>query len=445
MRKFDQKTRFVLLVLAIIYRVLLRIVYINCLYPTYDYLGFKCELDNLLERMSFALFLIFTFFLNRSHKVKNELSDYLIWSLYVISFVPFSVMCGCGAFDIKFVIANHVYWLLMIIFYRFFSKIKIGKLPHFTAYGIEISEGALGLVGIISILINLFVSFRYVGFRIVFNILDVYSLRAEVKSAQIPTLLYYAFCWMRTIGVLLLAVSLLNRKRILTIIYMINLAISFSVDGMKSTFFSILITIALYFVVCIWKRKNVLKIMYLVLAGVSLLSIFENIVFGSKMILAFIFFRVEFLVVQLGSYFFDFFLKNEPDYFRASFLRHFGAVSPYKEYGINYLISGIYSGDYNSEANNGLISDAMTNFGLIGILIMPIVLMIVFRVFDYCSQGLDEYIVVVFGVYISLLLTNGFLLTSLMTNGLLILMLVLLFVKRNKEADARFQKKAMTV
>lgn len=438
MRKFDQKNRLVFLVLAIVYRILLRGIYINSFYPTYKYLGFKYKVDNILEMISFALFVIFTIFLNRAHNKKNEMSDYLIWSLYLISFIPFSVMCGCGAFDINFVVANHVYWLFLIIFYRLFSKIKIKKILYFTVNGIDINDRVLGLVGVISILINLFISYHYVGFRIVLDLFDVYSLRAEVSSAQIPTLLYYAFCWMRTIGVLLLAVSLLNHKRILTIIYTINMFLSFSVDGMKTTLFSALITIALYFVLCKWKSKIVLKTMYLGFIGISLLSIVENYVFKSKMILAFIFFRVEFLVVQLGSYFFDFFTKNEPDYFRASFLRHFGAVSPYKKYGINYLISGIYSGDYHSEANNGLISDAMTNFGIFGILIMPILLMCVFRMLDYYFQGLDEYLVVVFGAYISLLLTNGFLLTSLMTNGLLILMVVMLFVKRKERTDAVF-------
>lgn len=410
MRKFDQKCRFWLLMLAIIYRFLLRIIYIYSFYPTYKYLGFDYKVDHILEITSFALFIIFTVLLHRSHKPRNELSDYLIWSLYLISFIPFSVMCSCGAFDIKFVIANHVYWLFIIIFNRLFSKLKIKKLPYFTADGIEISDKLIGLVGIISLLINLFISYHYVGFRIVLDLFDVYSLREEVSSAQIPTLLYYAFCWMRTIGVLLLAVSLLNHKRVLTIIYTINMLISFSVDGMKTTLFSALITVVLYFIVYKWKHKSrlILKTMYLGFIGISLLSIVENLVIKSKMVLAFIFFRVEFLVVQIGSWFFDFFTKNEPDYFRASFLRHFGAVSPYKKYGINYLISGIYGGDYHSEANNGLISDAMTNFGIIGILIMPMILMLVFRVFDYCSQGLDEYLVIVFGVYISLLLTNGF-------------------------------------
>lgn len=443
MRKFNQKIRFELLMLAIIYRFLLRIIYVYSLYPTYKYVGFEYEANSILEIASFALFTIFTVLLHRSHKVRNEMSDYLIWSLYLISFIPFSVMCGCGAFDTKFVIANHVYWLLILIFNRLFSKIRIMKLPHLTADGIEISNKTIGLIGIVSILVNLFISYRYVGFRIVLDLFDVYSLRSEVSNAQIPTLLYYAFCWMRTIGVLLLAVSLLNQKRVLVIIYTINMLISFSVDGMKATLFSVMITFALYIIVCKWKpkRKIVLKTMYLSFIGISLLSFVEEFVIKSKTILAFIFFRVEFLVVQIGSWFFDFFIKNEPDYFRTSFLRHFGAVSPYKKYGINYLISGIYGGDYHSEANNGLISDAMTNFGIIGILIMPIVLMFVFRVFDYCSQGLDEYLVVVLGVYLSLPLTNGFLLTNLMTNGLLVLMFVLLFVRRNERTNTAFQMK----
>ena len=189
MRKFDQKNRLVFLVLAIVYRILLRGIYINSFYPTYKYLGFKYKVDNILEMISFALFVIFTIFLNRAHNKKNEMSDYLIWSLYLISFIPFSVMCGCGAFDINFVVANHVYWLFLIIFYRLFSKIKIKKILYFTVNGIDINDRVLGLVGVISILINLFISYHYVGFRIVLDLFDVYSLRAEKSVVFIPSTL----------------------------------------------------------------------------------------------------------------------------------------------------------------------------------------------------------------------------------------------------------------
>lgn len=134
----------------------------------------------------------------------------------------------------------------------------------------------------------------------------------------------------------------------------------------------LLLNIIIIFIV---KRKPKISCCKLFLYGLlcsSLLACVLGLFNENSIIASFLYYRTEFLPVLIGSNFYDFFTTHEPDYFRTSILSRFGVSSPYTDVGINFLISGIYSSyGYQSSANNGLISDAITNMGIMGLFVMP--------------------------------------------------------------------------
>jgi hypothetical protein len=134
---------------------------------------------------------------------------------------------------------------------------------------------------------------------------------------------------------------------------------------------------------------------------------------------------------MLNAYYFDFFINNTPDYFRQSILKYIGIQSPYPD--IRHMIGSIYFSRPEMGANSGLISDAITNFGVIGIVIMPIMIAIALRFFDNCVKGLNKRFYVALCVLVSYYFISSFFFTILLTHGFLALCIVFYILPRDSK------------
>ena len=127
-------------------------------------------------------------------------------------------------------------------------------------------------------------------------------------------------------------------------------------------------------------------------------------------------------------------MTHPPDYFKLSFLRHFGFISKYSN--LPRMIDMIYLGN-GSNANCGLIADAVTNFGVFGVIGYPAMFFCIMRIYDKVSDGLDNALKICASLYISIYLVNSFIMTSLVSHGILILFLIIYimtsFSSRNGE------------
>ena len=68
---------------------------------------------------------------------------------------------------------------------------------------------------------------------------------------------------------------------------------------------------------------------------------------------------------------------------------------------------------------------------IVGLFVMPLVLVVLFKLFDKCTLGIHKGLIITLGIQIALILVNIFLMTALLTNGLLVLLFLLAFVNRN--------------
>lgn len=276
----------------------------------------------------------------------------------------------------------------------------------------------------------LFISWRYSGFRINLNISNVYVLRSEARNYNFPIILKYLFGWTRILNAIFFCLSLLRKKKVMATLYFINQILSFGIDGMKSSMFIILVDLIIYILYRLKIYSDTFNLLSLGFIIISALTLCEVIFLKTIWLLSLMSYRMEFLPVRISSLFYDFFTKNEPDYFRSSFLRLFGFKSPYEK--IDFMISGIYSGNYNLAANNGLISDAITNMSYAGIIVMPMILVAFLRFFDRCSHGINDYLVLTLGLFYSITLSNMFFLPNLLTGGGIVAILIVLFINRER-------------
>ncbi|MGL5479555.1 MAG: hypothetical protein ACRDCB_10995 [Clostridium sp.] len=201
--------------------------------------------------------------------------------------------------------------------------------------------------------------------------------------------------------------------------------LSFSINGSKTVLFSTVLSVLLYI---IYNKKYIIRIP-MILALVNLSGIIEFFLFKSYNIVNFIIRRVFFVPNLLNYYYYDFFSINEPDLFKQSFLRHFGIKTMYPP--IDNMIGSIYFDKANMGANNGLFSDAYSNLGEIGLLIMPIIIVLSLKVLDFCARGLDTRIYVVSSITLAFVFISSNFFTILFTHGFLVLCLVLFLLPRN--------------
>ena len=81
--------------------------------------------------------------------------------------------------------------------------------------------------------------------------------------------------------------------------------------------------------------------------------------------------------------------------------------------------------DITGRANNGLFSDAYMNFGVIGIIIFPLILVLILKFIDGANVNIDNRIKFVIVCYLSFVLLGLPFSTFLISGGVLVTLMIL--------------------
>lgn len=410
---------------VLLYRCSLDIVYYALLSKWYGYAGFNLKFDSLHWIVSMLLLLLAIPALFKFTK-RSCMSDVIMLLLVYLSFIPFTTMVAFFPYKSDFIYANSIYWLLF-----FFLMRNLPVPQRICAIRTVDNDMVLTAVEALFAFVIIYISWRYAGFRFTISISNVYEYRLEAKMASIPMILRYLFAASRAVNPILLTYSMDRKKTVNVILLIVLQILSFSFDGSKTVLFTTLLGVLLYY----FYTETQLKKIPIYMTGLCVLTFLETTLLHTIFLLAYLVRRVMFVPNQLSAYYFDFFTTHTPDYYRQSFLRFFGAQSPYID--IDHLIAAIYFGKQEMGANSGLISDAITNMGIAGIIIMPIILALLLRFMDSLAVGINKRIYILPAVTTALNLINSFLPTILLTHGLLALFLILALIPKNTEAKER--------
>lgn len=421
----------------LLFRVVLDISYLVIISNLFSYQGFQNKFSLFFEFSSlFVLGLFSIAFYKIYINAENKISNVILLVMFLMSFVPFTSMFGFGMFQLNFIVANIVFWCCLLLF----STIPLKNIPVKWTYSIVfkfgkrvlLSETGIKILSLFFGLLVLYISGVYGGFRLNFNLENVYELRAEAKNFDLPVLIRYAFSWTRTVNAIFIAYYMQKRNWGWAILCFGIQMLNFGVDGSKTTFFLAIFAVAIN-VVPKFSLQRLNKWIVLGFLGLTFFCTTFYILFSNSLSISIwpvsLFVRrVMYLPIYISSNYFDFFTTFEPDYYRQSFLRLIGFVSPYSN--IPYMIGEKYFGEVTA-ANNGLLSDAVTNMGLVGIIIVSSFYALIFRILNKVSEGLDAKIHLTVAMYIAVVLVNTFLFTVLLTHGLLITMLILYLISRD--------------
>ena len=437
----NTESKRVLITLCSIYKLLLDYLYVQNISSIYGYYGgnygFSSNFSVIEYIFSWLIFLLFTnAILVITYRKQEKFSSLLLFIYYLFYFVPFTSMFY-GGYKYNFIIYSILVWTFLVRYYYLFSKHPL----NFTTNGVSVvpsSRLAFIVFIVLTILICLsvvYLSGKYTNFRLSFNEQYTYIYRVEAFDYQVSWFWGYLYSWSRLIIPLVLCIAVVNRRYIVASILFILKMLGFGYDGMR---LDLLITILSVGIALVYRNYNPVKnikrlfrAILLAMICICLLSVIEHFALGTGEIDRVITFRVLFLPNLIASWFITFFETHIPDFFRQSFLRFFGYESPYAGMGLDYIISDFIFGD-NGRANNGLVADCMTNYGVVGFLFQPFFVTLWAHIVNKVSNDMHISIILMLAVYFSYCLTNNFFTIILFTNGGFIVILYLSVLKRIK-------------
>ncbi len=426
----------------VLFRICLDLVYFNILSVYFIYDGYLDRRNTLGLIVSWVVVIASFFHIKRILITSEDrVSNTIIIFIYFLNFIPFTTTIYAGTEHLLYIILNCIFWFVFVFMTNMLSKKPLKLLPTIKTGTYTLNNKLIATIGLASVFIVFYVSWRYTGFRLKFNFLNIYDIRLEAREYSWPTVLIYLYSWTNAINNVLFAYCLIKKKNLFALLFFLTQMLSFGVAGNKGVF---LLPFLVFLVVKIYQNHSIVRMKIITLYGLlslSLFSIIEYIIYKSFYLASLFVRRVMFTPCILNRFYFDFFSNHEPDFYRGSFLRFFGATSPYSSYGgIPYMIGSIYYNSPIMSCNNGLFSDAFSNMGYIGIIVLPIIISLFLYLFDRSTLQLDSRITFVSCIYLAMNLIASVFTTVLLTHGFLVLIFMTWFMRREGRDSSVTQK-----
>ena len=429
------------LTLICVHRLLLDFCYFSYINPFYSYDADNAFFDYRTKETFFLswIILIGSFFFAKKFFEENEEtgSSMVIFLVYLVSYVPFTTLVYSGIISNGCYIWNSIYWLALFILYRRMPQISINQRALFgNKYN---AHWWMDIIAILMMVFVAYVSFKYTDFRLNFAWSNVYELRMESREYPLSFLEKYLFAMSGNVIAFSMGYFLIKKRFSLFAFALFVQFLNFSIDGAKMKIYTSIFVLAIVFAQYMIAKIRFQVISLLGIVGVEIMGALEVLLRDDCFFCGGPIRRIFFVPTGLHETYWRFMLINEPDYFRTN-LRHFGFSGPYNNVdGISRAI-GNYLGFPAMHANNGLFSDAISNFGLLGVVIMPILLILFLLLFDKCTIGLNRALLMAVSVLLSVCLVNSPLITLLFAGGFIILLPCLVFIQREeKQQEERFQ------
>lgn len=403
---------------VIIYKFILDVIYCTGIggYSTFFYV--EISIPNIINGwLAICIMAIFI----RMYCKQNTPSSVLMTILNMIYFIPIITYCSFGGGSSVFFICALTYWGLLSILQ---IKVPFVKYKFQKTGKLNVSNYLFYAITAIFSIISIFIWVKYSDFRLVTNLLDVYEVRLEAAKCTLPGILSYIRQLSNIVIPLLMLLALIKRKYLFIILFLFITLINFSYAGDKSVILFPIAIIGGY----VFFRKDMSSLIFPAGIILEVVALCEKFI-GVNYITSFLFRRQGLVLAQLSELYYRFFSDGSIDLYRNSFLGKLGFESIYK-----LPISKVIGNNFETQivnCNNGLLADVWANLGLIGIVIMPIILIICFRLFDLVAYGVNPRVTVCLSLYYAIYFANTTWSTVLLTHGFLIMCILLLIFPRN--------------
>lgn len=419
----DAHSFFVQCVLILLLRAALDVLYISVLSPNYAYSGFTTTPEPLFYLCSWAGLLVFLPFFVWIGELRSP-SAMIVNFLNYLFFIPATSFAGCYRCDTRFFVILLVFWAFLIFFQLRLPVLYLKK-P-----ALHISKAIMIALTVFSCLFVLYLSGRYTGFRLTLNFTDEYKYRLEAREYSLSTIAYYLLTMIPVVLCILLAYWTACKRWLIAAALIVVYMLRYSFDTQKAIFLMLLLILACRFFYREWMLRWISGLMLVFTTA----SITEEKIMGTFFLVANFVRRLMYLPVLLCTQYDSFFQLNPQSLNRDGIM---GKLSFHNIYSTAIpRIIGEYRGHPAENANTGLLGDLFANLPLFpGIVLLPLILVICFRMLDLTGHASRQRILVPLCFYYACSFLGGFWSTTLLSNGFL-LTCILLYLYPDKEASS---------
>lgn len=418
MKKIFPRASFLYLGL-IVFRMLVDYSYENIIAVLFDY-------QNYLVNPSIKSILIsWVFYLSLFPLISkcfyyNSISTNIVSLLVLISLVPTTTLIYYNnTYPINYILLMYIYWFILLSAISIFPSLRIFQVNKYQ------SSFFVNIITLILILTIILISYKHTGLRFHINLMTVYDLREEAREFQINFFIGYLSTFADNILPILLVYYLFQKNHFYSSIVALSIFINFGISGTKQVLFLFFFSVISYLFIKSFKPIKAYLGYFIFLI---IFCITEYFIFGTWFASLFSLYRIFFIPAKLHFVYYNFFSVNELDYFRQSALKWL-LNSPYK-INIGFMMGEEDIGEIAARANNGLFSDAYFNFGILGIILFPIILVLILKLLDAAAKDLSSKIMFMIVITITFILLNLPFTTGLISAGVLPLIFLLYFIPR---------------
>ncbi|MBO5380589.1 MAG: hypothetical protein J6A40_00660 [Bacteroides sp.] len=421
-RKFS---RYVLLLISlVVYRIIHEYYYKYYISPVYSYAGYVADSSNDQYIYSWIIYILTIFLFTNALFSRDRFWANVSFVLLLLKYVPLIVLLGFIPYENSYIFLNTAFWFEIILFGNLFKPIRIVS-NNFIYKNRTSFIKIFYLIIALFIISVLFVSFKYTGFRLHTSLFDVYDIRFEQRENNYPTIFRYILSASTIICPLVLCYFVDKKNYKLSFLFAFIIYVDFSIEGLKAIVFATVIGVLLHY---LYKRRYLL---YLPLLS-SLLLFLISLVKQEEIqkAISFVIWRVFYVPSGMDYEYYTFFNLFEPDFYRNSIFRRFGAESPYSSSSVDIAVGEYFSPEViGIRANNGLISEGFANFGNWGAFILPFILIIYIKIISSCARGLNESYIFLISVIFAYTIISTFIPATILSSGVWILIIILICYK----------------
>lgn len=350
-------------------------------------------------------------------KYNHMFSSTIIGILFFIFYLPTISLFAMMNLPYRYLFLTNIYWVSIILFQYLIPRFRLKKIKE--KY---ISRAYLYTFVFFCTLIIVIFVYSYNRFHITLDLSDTYEVRKIAEQANLPKYIEILRNFTsQYLFPMFIVSALFNKKWVLALIFSTMQLLVFSIAMDKMNLFMISICIGYYFFI---KYKKITSNKLLIpfgLVSVNVLGILENLIFQTNFIVVVIIRRMFLVPSALNYVYYDFMQTHEKIYLKESLILHrFFDYTHGKP--LQRVISDVYF-DGIVHPNNGMFAEAYSQFGAVGSIILPFLLVFMFRMLDAVSYDVKNQHLFIIAVSMSIALLN-----VEITAGTIIFSNILLFI-----------------
>lgn len=412
--------------ISIFYKTTIDILYIFGTSIIYSYLERELNFNIQKYIIGWVVFIVFLYFIEQ---IKISRIRFMIKCIFILSGVSNISVYGLRNYETTYFFIVILFWLSIIGICLMLSYIKqfsyFNRKPFLREISFNNKDELLLLIGLLITVIEV----ARFGLN-VSSFAEIYSARDSFRSQKLSTIDSYLLSWNGTVILpWCFLVSFKRKKYIKSALAMLLAVFMFLINGLKTWIVIYLIIIAFSFI--LKKKKDYDFSINVVMAGLGGLIIASLVYFAktAKDGLIGLLDRTIILPGEVNYFYLDFFKNHELLFLRESIFKIFDS-SPYSPWSAVQISQKYMSAAFYHNATNGLIGDIYGNFGLVGIIFYPFMIVVTFIVLNWFLEGYDEVIASVVIFILMWLLINTSFFTWLMTGGYFIYIIIIYLYKK---------------